>query len=216
MKSIAVIGLGKFGFYIAKSLSKLNIRVIAVDSDEDKVQEISQYVENAFILNSTNKVALEEVGIYNLDTVIVSIGENIEASILTVMALKDLNNKNIIAKAINPTHGEILSKIGAFKVMYPEEISGKILVKQLLDNIRIEEINICNNLKILKVLIDNSFIGKTIEQMQNINPNIKLISINDIPFGDTKFNLKYEIQKNDMLSFLIEEKDCEIIHKIFG
>jgi trk system potassium uptake protein TrkA len=216
MKSIAVIGLGKFGFYIAKSLSKLNIRVIAVDSDEDKVQEISQYVENAFILNSTNKIALEEVGIYNLDTVIVSIGENIEASILTVMALKDLNNKNIIAKAINPTHGEILSKIGAFKVMYPEEISGKILVKQLLDNIRIEEINICNNLKILKVLIDNSFIGKTIEQMQNINPNIKLISINDIPFGDTKFNLKYEIQKNDMLSFLIEEKDCEIIHKIFG
>ena len=216
MKSIAVIGLGKFGFYIAKSLSKLNIRVIAVDSDEDKVQEISQYVENAFILNSTNKVALEEVGIYNLDTVIVSIGENIEASILTVMALKDLNNKNIIAKAINPTHGEILSKIGAFKVMYPEEISGKILVKQLLDNIRIEEINICNNLKILKVLIDDSFIGKTIEQMQNINPNIKLISINDIPFGDTKFNLKYEIQKNDMLSFLIEEKDCEIIHKIFG
>lgn len=216
MKSIAVIGLGKFGFYIAKNLSKLNIRVIAVDSDEDKVQEISQYVENAFILNSTNKIALEEVGIYNLDTVIVSIGENIEASILTVMALKDLNNKNIIAKAINPTHGEILSKIGAFKVMYPEEISGKILVKQLLDNIRIEEINICNNLKILKVLIDNSFIGKTIEQMQNINPNIKLISINDIPFGDTKFNLKYEIQKNDMLSFLIEEKDYEIIHKIFG
>lgn len=216
MKSIAVIGLGKFGFYIAKSLSKLNIRVIAVDSDEDKVQEISQYVENAFILNSTNKVALEEVGIYNLDTVIVSIGENIEASILTVMALKDLNNKNIIAKAINPTHGEILSKIGAFKVMYPEEISGKILVKQLLDNIKIEEINICNNLKILKVLIDDSFIGKTIEQIQNINPNIKLISINDIPFGDTKFNLKYEIQKNDMLSFLIEEKDCEAIHKIFG
>ncbi len=216
MKSIAVIGLGKFGFYIAKSLSKLNIRVIAVDSDEDKVQEISQYIENAFILNSTNKAALEEVGIYNLDTVIVSIGENIEASILTVIALKDLNNKNVIAKAINPTHGEILSKIGAFKVMYPEEISGKILVKQLLDNIRIEEINICNNLKILKVLIDDSFIGKTIEQMQNINPNIKLISINDIPFGDTKFNLKYEIQKNDMLSFLIEEKDCEIIHKIFG
>lgn len=216
MKSIAVIGLGKFGFYIAKSLAKLNIRVIAVDSDEDKVQEISQYVENAFILNSTNKIALEEVGIYNLDTVIVSIGENIEASILTVMALKDLNNKNIIAKAINPTHGEILSKIGAFKVMYPEEISGKILVKQLLENIRIEELSICNNLKILKVLIDDSFIGKTIEQMQNINPKVKLISINDISFVDTKFDTKYEIQKNDMLSFLTEEKDCGIIHKIFG
>ena len=133
MKPVAVIGLGKFGFYIAKSLSKLNITVIAVDSDEKKVQEISQYIDNAFVLNSTSKIALEEVGIYNLDTIIVSIGENIESSILTVMALKDLNNKNIIAKAINPTHGEILSKIGAFKVIYPEEIAGKILLKQLIE-----------------------------------------------------------------------------------
>ncbi|MBD3829231.1 MAG: NAD-binding protein, partial [Arcobacter sp.] len=122
MKTIAVIGLGKFGFYIAKSLSRLDTRVIAVDNDEKKVQEISEFVDDAFVIDSTNKQALEEVGIYNLETVIVSIGENIEASILTVMALKDLNNKNIIAKAITSTHGEILSKIGAFKVIYPEKI----------------------------------------------------------------------------------------------
>ena len=77
MKPVAVIGLGKFGFYIAKSLSKLNITVIAVDSDEEKVQQISQYVNNAFVLNSTSKIALEDVGIYNLETVIVSIVENI-------------------------------------------------------------------------------------------------------------------------------------------
>ena len=65
MKPIAVIGLGKFGFYVAKSLSKLNIEVIAVDSDENKVQEISQFIDNAFVLNCTSKVAVEEVGIYN-------------------------------------------------------------------------------------------------------------------------------------------------------
>ena len=137
MKPIAVIGLGKFGFYVAKSLSKLNIEVIAVDSDEHKVQEISQFIDNAFVLNSTSKVALEEVGIYNLDTVIVSIGENIESSILTVMALKDLNNKNVIAKAINPTHGEILSKIGAFKVMYPEEIWQLDLLRHYLELVQL-------------------------------------------------------------------------------
>ena len=107
MKTVAVIGLGKFGFYIAKSLSRLNVKVIAADNDEKKVQEISEYVDDAYIIDSTSKVALEEIGIYNLSTVIVSIGENIEASILTVMALKDLNNKTVIAKAINSTHGEI-------------------------------------------------------------------------------------------------------------
>ncbi|MFY4844567.1 NAD-binding protein, partial [Aliarcobacter butzleri] len=103
MKTIAVIGLGKFGFYVAKSLSRLDVKVIAVDNDEKKVQEISEFIDDAYIVDSMSKQALQEVGIYNLDTVIVSIGENIEASILTVMALKDLNNKVIIAKAINST-----------------------------------------------------------------------------------------------------------------
>ncbi len=209
MKPVAVIGLGKFGFYIAKSLSKLNITVIAVDSDEEKVQAISQYIDNAFVLNSTSKIALEEVGIYNLDTVIVSIGENIEASILTVMALKDLNNKNIIAKAINPTHGEILSKIGAFKVMYPEEIAGKILVKQLLENIKIEEFPISNNLKILKVIADEEMINESLFYIESLTANVKIIALNN----ETSYDPKYKIQKNDSIVFLGENEEIEKLYK---
>ena len=213
MKSVAVIGLGKFGFYIAKSLSKLNITVIAVDSDEEKVQEISRYVDNAFILNSTSKIALEEVGIYNLDTVIVSIGENIESSILTVMALKDLNNRNIIAKAINPTHGEILSKIGAFKVMYPEEIAGKILVKQLIENIRIEEIDLCNNLKILKVFADVVFVDRSIKDIEAFNPNVKVISLKNEHSWNITVDSEYIVQKDDLLVFLGENNAVEALSK---
>jgi trk system potassium uptake protein len=213
MKSVAVIGLGKFGFYIAKSLSKLNITVIAVDSDEEKVQAISQYVDNAFVINSTSKTALEEVGIYNLDTVIVSIGENIESSILTVMALKDLNNRNIIAKAINSTHGEILSKIGAFKVMYPEEIAGKILVKQLIENIRIEEIDLCNNLKILKVFADVIFVDKSIKDIELLNPNIKIISLKNEDSWNMTVDPEYIVQKDDLLVFLGENSAIEVLSK---
>lgn len=213
MKTIAVIGLGKFGFYVAKSLAKLNITVIAVDSDEEKVQEISRYVDNAFILNSTSKIALEEVGIYNLDTVIVSIGENIESSILTVMALKDLNNRNIIAKAINPTHGEILSKIGAFKVMYPEEIAGKILVKQLIENIRIEEIDLCNNLKILKVFADVVFVDRSIKDIEAFNPNVKVISLKNEHSWNITVDSEYIVQKDDLLVFLGENDAVETLSK---
>lgn len=213
MKSVAVIGLGKFGFYVAKSLAKLNITVIAVDSDEEKVQEISRYVDNAFILNSTSKIALEEVGIYNLDTVIVSIGENIESSILTVMALKDLNNRNIIAKAINPTHGEILSKIGAFKVMYPEEIAGKILVKQLIENIRIEEIDLCNNLKILKVFADVVFVDRSIKDIEAFNPNVKVISLKNEHSWNITVDSGYIVQKDDLLVFLGENNAIEVLSK---
>lgn len=213
MKPVAVIGLGKFGFYIAKSLSKLNITVIAVDSDEQKVQEISQYIDNAFVLNSTSKIALEEVGIYNLDTIIVSIGENIESSILTVMALKDLNNKNIIAKAINPTHGEILSKIGAFKVIYPEEIAGKILLKQLINNIKIEETEITNNLKFVKVIADELLIGESIFYIESLNKNVKIISVNNETYWDENFDLKYKIQKNDLVVFFGNSKEIDALLK---
>ena len=213
MKAVAVIGLGKFGFYIAKSLSKLNITVIAVDSDEEKVQAISQYIDNAFVLNSTSKIALEEVGIYNLDTVIVSIGENIEASILTVMALKDLNNKNIIAKAINPTHGEILTKIGAFKVMYPEEIAGKILVKQLIENIKVEEIELCNNLKILKIIADEKMIDKSLYYLESLNSSVKIIALNNETFYNGSYDAKYKIKKNDVIALLGENIEIEKVYK---
>lgn len=213
MKPVAVIGLGKFGFYIAKSLSKLDIPVIAVDSDEKKVQEISQYIDNAFVLNSTSKIALEEVGIYNLDTIIVSIGENIESSILTVMALKDLNNKNIIAKAINPTHGEILSKIGAFKVIYPEEIAGKILLKQLINNIKIEETEINNSLKFVKVIADELLIGESIFYIESLNKNVKIISVNNETYWDESFDLKYKIQKNDLVVFFGNSKEIDALLK---
>ena len=213
MKPVAVIGLGKFGFYVAKSLSKLNIEVIAVDSDAEKVQQMAQFTDNAFVLNSTSKVALEEVGIYNLETVIVSIGENIEASILTVMALKDLNNKNIIAKAINPTHGEILSKLGVNKVIYPEEIAGKILLKQLVENIKVEEVEVGSVLKMVKVTASDFLVGELVSNIEDANPNVRVISVNNNTYWCENFDRNYKIQKNDLVTFLGSTKATDSLFK---
>lgn len=213
MKPVAVIGLGKFGFYIAKSLAKLNIEIIAVDSDMEKVQQIGQFTDNSFVLNSTSRVALEEVGVYNLETVIVSIGENIEASILTVMALKDLNNKNIIAKAINPTHGEILSKIGVNKVVYPEEIAGKILLKQLVENIKVEEVEVGSVLKVVKVIASDFLVGEILTNIEEVNPNVRIISINNDTYWSKEFNKNYKIQKNDLVTFLGSTKEIDSLFK---
>lgn len=213
MKVVAVIGLGKFGFYIAKSLSRLNVKVIAVDNDEKKVQEISEFVDDAYVIDSTNKQALEEVGIYNLSTVVVSIGENIEASILTVMALKDLNNKNIIAKAINSTHGEILSKIGAFKVVYPEKIAGRMLVQKLIDNITIEEIDVSNSIKIIKLLANENFIYRKISEIENSFENLKIISYKTDGVWSVEVDPLYKIKKDDLLVFLGETKYIKEFYK---
>ena len=213
MKTVAVIGLGKFGFYIAKSLSRLDVRVIAADNDEKKVQEISEYVDNAYVIDSTSKAALEEIGIYNLNTVIVSIGENIEASILTVMALKDLNNQNIIAKAITSTHGEILSKIGAFKVIYPEKIAGRMLVKKLIDNITIEEIDISNTIKIIKLVANENFLYKKISEIESQFKDLKIISYKTDGIWSMKIDPDYKIKKDDLLVFLGESKYIKEFYK---
>ena len=213
MKTVAVIGLGKFGFYIAKSLSRLDVRVIAADNDEKKVQEISEYVDNAYVIDSTSKVALEEIGIYNLNTVIVSIGENIEASILTVMALKDLNNKTIIAKAINSTHGEILTKIGAFKVIYPEKIAGRMLVKKLIDNMTVEEIDVSNTIKMVKFIATDNFIYKKISEIESEFKNLKIISYKTSGIWSMQIDPFYQVKKDDLLVFLGESKYIKEFYK---
>ena len=213
MKTIAVIGLGRFGFYIAKSLSRLGVKVIAVDNDEKRVQEISEYVDNAYIVDSINKQALEEIGVYNLETVIVSIGENIEASIITVMALKDLNNKTIIAKAINSTHGEILTKIGAFKVIYPEKIAGRMLVKKLIDNMSVEEIDVSNTIKIIKFVANESLIGRKISQIELEFSNLKIISYKANSMWSTQVDSSYQVKKDDILVFLGESENIKVFYK---
>ena len=213
MKTVAVIGLGKFGFYIAKSLSRLNVKVIAADNDEKKVQEISEYVDDAYIIDSTSKVALEEIGIYNLSTVIVSIGENIEASILTVMALKDLNNKTVIAKAINTTHGEILTKIGAFKVIYPEKIAGRMLVQKLIDNMTVEEIDVSNTIKMLKFVATDNFIYKKISEIESEFENLKIISYKTGGIWSMQIDPLYQVKKDDLLVFLGESKYIKEFYK---
>lgn len=214
MKTIAVIGLGKFGYQIIKNLMKLNFNVIAIDNDAQKIQEISRYVENAFILDSTNKDALREAGIFELDTVVVSIGENIEASILTVMALIDLKNIHIIAKAITHTHGEILSKIGAFKIIYPEKIAAKNLVKNLVNNITVDEIDISNNLKVIKFLVTNNEIDRTLMEVEFIYKNTKVIGYKHDNVWYIEFNKSETIVSDGDTIAIIGAKEC--INKIYN
>ena len=213
MKTIAVIGLGRFGFYIGKSLSRLGVKVIAVDNDEKRVQEISEYVDNAYIVDSINKQAVEEIGDHNCETVLVSIGDTIEASILTVMALKDLNNKTIIAKAINSTHGEILTKIGAFKVIYPEKIAGRMLVKKLIDNMSVEEIDVSNTIKIIKFVANESLIGRKISQIELEFSNLKIISYKANSMWSTQVDSSYQVKKDDILVFLGESENIKVFYK---
>lgn len=203
MTTYAVIGLGKFGYHIAKGLAEQGLDIIAIDNDPHKIQEISEYIEDALILDSTDVRALKEAGVMGLDTVIISIGENIEASILTLMALKELDNKNIIAKAITLTHGEILARLGAFKVIYPERDSAKKLVENLVGNVVIDQIDFSSTIKIAKFLVAKEFIGKTINSIETMFENeIHLIACKTRDNWKFDIETSYKIRENDMLAFI--------------
>ncbi|MDQ7082904.1 MAG: TrkA family potassium uptake protein [Aquificota bacterium] len=101
-RTFGVIGLGKFGFYVARTLSEAGMEVIAMDKDPEKVRQVSDFVTHAYIADALDEKALEESGILTSDTVIVSIGTNVEASILITVMLLKRGVREVVAKAINP------------------------------------------------------------------------------------------------------------------
>lgn len=157
-----VIGLGKFGFHVAQGLAMQGETVIAIDNDEEKIRNINEFVQDAIMLDSTDPKALREAGIADADIAIVSIGEHLESSILTIMALKEVGIETIIAKAITQVHGQILSKLGAAKVIYPEMESAKKLVKKIVANMNYETIDLSITMKIAKMTVPDFWIGTSI------------------------------------------------------
>ncbi len=157
-----VIGLGKFGFHVAQGLAQQGETVIAIDNDEEKIRNINEFVQDAIMLDSTDPKALREAGIADAEVAIVSIGEHLESSILTIMALKEVGIETIIAKAITQVHGQILSKLGAAKVIYPEMESAKKLVKKIVTNMNYETIDLSITMKIAKMTVPDFWVGTSI------------------------------------------------------
>ncbi|WP_082942678.1 MULTISPECIES: potassium channel family protein [unclassified Helicobacter] len=175
-----VIGLGKFGFHVAKGLIEQGQSVIIADQEEEKVKEFASLISMAYILDSTDKDALEESGFARIDYAIVSIGEDIESSILTVMALKELEIKQIIAKAITPVHGKILAKLGANKIIYPERESAANLIKGFLSHPDFEITDISNTISIARIKISQKSSGQLIS---DIAKRAKAIGIKRVDSG---------------------------------
>jgi len=164
-RTFGVIGLGRFGYHVARTLAQGGAEVIACDVDEEKVREISEYVSLAYVLDATDAKALKESGIANVDTAVVSIGENIEASILIVVQLKELGVKEVVAKAITPLHGKVLEKLGVDRVVYPEKEMAIRVAHSLLAGEFIEEIPIGEKHSLFELKAFDFMLGKTLREL---------------------------------------------------
>ena len=214
MKNFAVIGMGKFGFHVAKGLAQQGLNVIGIDQDEEQIHEINEFLEDIVVLDSTDIKALREAGIGKVDVAIVSIGENIEASILTVMALKDLGVETIIAKAITTVHGQILSKLGATKVIYPEMESAKKLVKQMVENISYETIDLSITMKIAKLKVPDFWVGVSIlSSVFENNHELKPIAYKHQGIWHTSFENNNLLEKDDIIVVLGNSTHIDALSK---
>ena len=165
MKNILLIGLGRFGRHIALQLNKLGHEVMAVDSNEERVNEILPIVTNAQIGDSTNTEFLKSLGIRNFDVCIVAIGENFQNSLETTSLLKELGAKLVVSRAERDVQEKFLLRNGADEVVYPEkQVANWAAIRYTADHIR-DYIEVDDSHAIFEVEVPEEWIGKTVGEL---------------------------------------------------
>ena len=208
-ESFGVIGLGRFGLALAKALAKEGKDVIAIDSDENKIKEVRNDTEYAYVVSELTKAALQETGIQNCDAVIVCIGEKIDTSILTTLNVVSLGVPKVIAKANTYEHGLILEKLGA-EVVYPEHDMAVRLAKRLLTNNVLDYIILSDDIEISELTLTDKLIGESVAGI-NIRKKLGLNIIAIMHNGKTITNIEpeYQFEKGDVMVVIGNRKNIE-------
>ncbi|MDM5297755.1 TrkA family potassium uptake protein [Bacillus pumilus] len=161
-KEYAVIGLGRFGGSICRALSEEGLEVMAMDMNEDRVNEYAKIASHAVIGDSTDESVLKNIGIRNFDHVIVAIGENIQASILTTIMLKELGVKMVTVKAHNDYHEKVLNKIGADRIVHPERDMGRRIAHKIISNNVLDYLELSDEYSLIEIVANGRLAGHSL------------------------------------------------------
>ncbi len=214
MKRVVVIGLGIFGFNIAKDLYENGIEVIAIDKDKDVIQKIKNFSTKAILADGTDKQIMESIGIQEEDVVIISFGENLAASTLITLHLKEMKVKNIIVKAPNEDHKHVLEKVGATEVIIPERMVADKVAKSLISPNVLDYIPLSEDYTISEIVPPASFTGKTIAELHlRSKHHIEVIAVREmLPERLTMVpRAEFVIKDSDVLVVIGKEKDIQKI-----
>ena len=165
-KQFVVIGLGRFGESVAKTLYSLGHDVLAIDMDEDSVQEISDSVTHAVQMDATDESALKTLGLRNFDVAVVTIGSNIQASVMITLLVKELGVKYIIAKGQSDLHAKVLYKIGADRVILPEKDMGIRVAHNIASSNILDYIELSEDYSILEIRALSIWVGKSLKELK--------------------------------------------------
>lgn len=164
-RQFAVIGIGRFGASVAAKLYEMGYDVLAIDTSESRIDGIVDRVTHAVVADSTSETALKSLGISNFDVVIVAIGQDIQASILTTLVLKEMGVKQIVTKALTEQHGKVLQKIGADRIVFPERDMGIRVANNLAVTNVLDFIELSPDFSIVEFIATDEMVGKSLKEL---------------------------------------------------
>ena len=169
-KQYAVIGMGRFGTSVAMTLVNAGQEVLVVDSDEERIQKVAEHFTHAVVVDTTDEASFAALGIRNFDMVVVAIGHDVQASVLTTLLLKEMGVRHIVAKAANALHGKMLEKVGADQVVFPERDMGQRVARSLVAPNILDLMALSDDDQIAELTLPTDWADKTIVEL-NIRRN---------------------------------------------
>ncbi|RVU55222.1 potassium channel family protein [Anaerosphaera multitolerans] len=217
MKSFVVFGCGRFGSTVATTLAELDNEVLVVDINFDKVQGISDQVTAAVQCDVLDENAIKDLGLKNFDVAVIAIGTNLEAAIMATIMSKEAGISYIVAKANGLRHGNILEKVGANKIIYPEIDMGYKVAHNLTSSNILDIIQLSPDFSIAEIKVVPDWYGKTIEQVQFRKLfNVTILGIESRDNLDISPSSDTILLENDILVLLGSNEDIQKLEKMQG
>jgi trk system potassium uptake protein TrkA len=227
LRQFAVIGLGRFGSSVARTLEERGFEVLAIDSDEEKVAEIADSVTHAVQLDATEERALRSVGVAEMDVAVVAVGD-ISSSILITLLLKELGVPLVVSKALDSLHAKVLRRVGADRVNFPERDMGVRVAESLATPRIFDYIEVSPTHSIVELVAPASFSGKTMRELDvRAQYGVNVIAIKRkkpkiSEEGESEIEEEFilgpsadeEIVQGDLLVILGRDEDVERIRKL--
>ena len=200
--SYGIVGLGRFGYALAKALAELDADLLILDKDEEKIRDMREYTENALVIKNLDRPSLLETGIQNCDIAIVCIGEQMDISILTTLHLVSMGIPKVVARATSAEHGEILEKLGA-KVVFPERDMAERLAKRMEEANMPEFAQLNDKVGIAKLIVADEMEGESVYDADlETRFAVKLIAIESNSEIMSDIDPYYEFEEDDIVYVL--------------
>lgn len=207
MKEIAVIGLGKFGSSVARAYAEAGGNVLAIDNDEEKIQEISTFVTYAVKADVTDADVVRTLGLSNIDVAVVAITDNLEASVMATILSKEEGVPYVMAKVQNEVHAKVLRKVGADKLIFPEKEMGIRIAKNIQIDHLMDLVDLSDRHSIIEMRTPTGWIGKNLKEL-DIRKKYGINIIGIRMSGSIEVNISPEMPLSEsMILIVIGEND---------